>query len=103
VPKEDKLGPTENQSPQWKNHPTVGANLKPDPDYVKDSLMGGNKHSSTGGSADEYHDAPGAVEKMARDNYGTESPEGPYFEEFSEGTDYNDRSQGSTLDKGSID
>ena len=103
MPKEDKLGPEENQSPIWKHRPTIGANLKPDPDYVFDSIMGGNKHSPTGGSESEYHDQPGECEKSAKANYGIESPEGPYSEEFDEGTDYSDRSQGATLEKGSID
>lgn len=103
MPKDDKLGPGENQSPKHKNNPTIGANVKPDQDYIDDSLIGGNKHTSTGGSESEYHDAPGECDKNARKNYGVDSPEGPYFEEFSEGSDYSDRSQGSTLDRGSID
>lgn len=102
--KRDVLGPKENQSPVWKHRPSNGANLEPDPDYVTDSLIGGPKHTSTGGSESEYHDSPGAVEREARDNYGIETPEGPYFEEFSEGGEPpEEKSQGATLTRGSVD
>lgn len=103
MPKVDKLGPKENQSPVWKHRATTGADLSPEADYVEDSLIGGNKHSATGGSRDEHNDNPGPVEKKARANYGTDTPEGPYDEDFNEGTHYEDRSQGATLTRGSID
>ena len=88
-----------NQTPIAKNRPSTGSNPSIN---ERDSLIGGNKHSSTGGGQDEHRN-PGALEKQGRARFGIVSggPESVNSEETSSG-EASSASQGSTLTRAGI-
>ena len=85
------------------NRPTKGASPNTDK-QDEAALIGGNKHTGTGGSADEYSDRQNECTQNARGNYGIDTPALEYEDNFSEG-DYpgEEKSIGATMDSGSID
>lgn len=96
----DELG--DMQSPTHKAEPTKGANPKMPEDF-QDGGIGGNKHSTTGGSRDAFSDNPGEVERSAAANHGVQKHNRLYEDNFDEGGPGDVDSIGASRKSGSID